>query len=139
MLYILWHHSSGGGGVVSASCAVLKLNIGWKKVKVGALYWNQTSDGRNWKWVRHITSTSTWMVSPYTQHINTQLHLDGVTIYTAYQHNSAQIILLIFYILAYILKFNLKYTIIYTCKLNYFDVICNISFKGHLPEDGHNR
>ena len=25
------------------------------------------------------------------------------------------------------------------CKLNYFDVLCNISFKEHLPADGHNR
>jgi hypothetical protein len=24
------------------------------------------------------------------------------------------------------------------CKLNYFDVLCNISFKEHLPEDGNN-
>jgi len=25
------------------------------------------------------------------------------------------------------------------CKLNYFDVLCNISFKEHLPDDGDNR
>jgi len=27
----------------------------------------------------------------------------------------------------------------YICKLNYFDVLCDISFKEHLPEDVHNR
>ena len=37
--------------------------------------------------------------------------------------NSAQMILSNFYI----------------CKLNYFDIPCNISLKEHLPEDGHNR
>jgi hypothetical protein len=63
------------------------------------------------------------MVSPYKQHTNTQLGT----------------ILLIFYILAYILNFYLEHYIIYTCKLNYFDVLYNISFKEHLPEDGHNR
>jgi hypothetical protein len=25
------------------------------------------------------------------------------------------------------------------CKFNYFDVLCNISFKEHLPDDGDNR
>jgi hypothetical protein len=27
----------------------------------------------------------------------------------------------------------------YICKLHYFDVLSNTSFKEHLPEDGHNR
>ena len=27
---------------------------------------------------------------------------------------------------------------LYICKLNYFGVLCNIHFKEHLPEDGHN-
>jgi len=27
----------------------------------------------------------------------------------------------------------------YICKLNYFDVLCNISFNEHLSEDGHTR
>jgi hypothetical protein len=27
----------------------------------------------------------------------------------------------------------------YICKLNYFDVLCNISFTEYLPEDGRNR
>jgi len=27
----------------------------------------------------------------------------------------------------------------YICKLNYFDVLCDISFKEHLPEDVHSR
>ena len=30
-------------------------------------------------------------------------------------------------------------TYIYICELNSFDVMCNASFKEHLPEDGHNR
>jgi len=25
------------------------------------------------------------------------------------------------------------------CKLNYFEVLCNISLKANLPEDGHDR
>jgi hypothetical protein len=25
------------------------------------------------------------------------------------------------------------------CKLTYLDVLCNISFKEHLPKEGHNR
>jgi hypothetical protein len=33
------------------------------------------------------------------------------------------------------LTYNLAF---YLCKLNYFDVLCYISFKMHLPEDGHN-
>jgi hypothetical protein len=31
------------------------------------------------------------------------------------------------------------YLTFHICKLNYFDVLCNISFKEHLPEDGHTR
>jgi len=46
---------------------------------------------------------------------------------------------IIFYILTKISNFYLKLNIIYIYKLNYFDVTCNISFKEHLPEDGHNR
>ena len=46
------------------------------------------------------------------------------------------LILSIFYNLTQILKFYLTYCI---CKLNYFDVLCNIYFKEHLPEDGHHR
>ena len=26
----------------------------------------------------------------------------------------------------------------YICKINRFNALCNISFKEHLPEDGHN-
>ena len=28
------------------------------------------------------------------------------------------------------------YLTFHICKLNYFDILCNISFKEHLPEDG---
>ena len=31
------------------------------------------------------------------------------------------------------------YLTFHICKLNYFDILCNISFKEHLPEDGHTR
>jgi hypothetical protein len=44
--------------------------------------------------------------------------------------------LFIFYILIYILNFCLKLNIV-TFKSNYSDILCNIAFKEHLPEDGH--
>jgi len=29
--------------------------------------------------------------------------------------------------------------VLFICKLNYFDVLCDISFKEHLPENGHKK
>jgi len=59
------------------------------------------------------------------------LSLDGVTIQT---NNSAQIILSIFYPLTQILNFWFKtWNFLF---VNCFDVLCNMSFKEHLPEDG---
>jgi hypothetical protein len=31
------------------------------------------------------------------------------------------------------------YLTFYICKLHYFDILCNISFKENLPQDGHTR
>jgi hypothetical protein len=41
-----------------------------------------------------------------------------------------------FYILSYIIIILFK--TLHFIFLNCFDVLCNISFKEHLPEDGHN-
>jgi len=60
-------------------------------------------------------------------------------IYSIPTHNSAQIILSVFYILTKSWNFYLKGTILYICKLNCCDILRDISFKEHLPEDGRNR
>jgi hypothetical protein len=49
------------------------------------------------------------------------------------------IILSILCILTQVIEFYLKLNTLYICKLNSFSVLCNISFKEYLPEDGHSR
>jgi hypothetical protein len=63
------------------------------------------------------TVTFVWMVSPYIQHMNTQFSTN-------------------------ILYFNIGFKPLVKTHLifvNCFNVLFNISFKEHLPEDGHNR
>jgi len=68
-------------------------------------------------------SSSAWILSPCTRHINTQFSTNNCTN------------ILYFNV---ILNTYLKVNILHICKLNYSDVLCNISLKEHLPEDGHN-
>jgi len=64
------------------------------------------------------------MVSPRTRRTNTQ-----------FSTNNCMNILYFNVILNSYLKLN----VLYICKLNYSDVLYNISLKEHLPEDGHSR
>jgi len=73
--------------------------------------------------IKHNTNTSSiLMVSPRTQHIKTQFST----------YNFINILCV------KDLKLLFK-TEHFIYKLNYFDVLCDMSFKEHLPEDGYNR
>jgi hypothetical protein len=94
---------------VSATyCGHLQGSVLWR------IYYSATS--------RHNTITSALMMSPHTQHINTKLS-------TSTFINASYI---------YIYFKVLLTKLFYICKLNYFDVLCNIFFKEPLPEDGDN-
>ena len=72
---------------------------------------------------RHNTTTATWMVSPYhiisyTQHMNTQFGTNNFI---------------------NILYLNIDIKPLHFIFVNCFDIVCNISFKEHLPVAGYSR